>query len=245
VPILGHNVAVTSIGRTSGGCTAGVAVALCLLLSGCVSTVAGTAVRAQNAGPDSTDAPRLTESALDEMMLSIGELNGIVGATGMKITGTLDAMGDHSAAVSNQDCLGAIYGAEDNVYSNSGFTAVRDQVANEQDKHWVEQTAVIFPSATGAQKFLSGSQSQWESCAQTTVQTDDGDSSYGWDIDKVSADDNMITQVIAQQDSDGWTCQHALGLVSNLIVETWACGDSISHEAETMANDIIGKAGKK
>ena len=53
------------------------------------------------------DVPRLDESVLDRVMLSIGELNGIVGSTTMKITSDLDDMTDHSADVSDPDCLGA------------------------------------------------------------------------------------------------------------------------------------------
>ena len=74
-------------------------------LTGCVSTVAGTAVSAQHAG--SVNVPRLSEAALDGVMLSIGELNGIVGSTSMKITSELEKMTDHSGNVSDPDCLGA------------------------------------------------------------------------------------------------------------------------------------------
>jgi len=59
--------------------------------------------------------------------------------------------------VSDPDCLGAIYGAEEPVYAGSGWTAMRDQVAREpgeENEHWVEQTAVLYPSAEKAQKFF-------------------------------------------------------------------------------------------
>jgi PknH-like extracellular domain len=227
-------------------CALGGVLAAAVLLSGCVSTVSGNAVRAQNAGP--VDVPPLDESKLDDVLLSIGELNGIVGSTQMKITVELEEMSDHSAEVSDPDCLGAIYGAEEPVYEGTGWTAMRDQVAREPDEdndHWVEQTAVLYPSAEKAQKFFDDSKSAWEDCAGNAISVDDADASYLWQIDEVSAEDTLITQLTTQEDADGWACQHALSVVSNLTVETWACGYSITDEAATIANDMVANAAKK
>jgi outer membrane murein-binding lipoprotein Lpp len=85
---------VTNIGTATRACAVGVVIAASVLLSGCVSTVSGTAVRAHNAAP--IDVPPLTEAKLDDVLLSIGELNGIVGSTQMKVTSELDEMIDHS-----------------------------------------------------------------------------------------------------------------------------------------------------
>ena len=84
----------TNIGTATRACAVGVVIAASVLLSGCVSTVSGTAVRAQNAAP--IDVPPLTEAKLDDVLLSIGELNGIMGSTQMKVTSELDEMTDHS-----------------------------------------------------------------------------------------------------------------------------------------------------
>jgi hypothetical protein len=217
-----------------------------VLLSGCASTVSGTAVRAQNAAP--IDVPALDESKLDDVLLSIGELNGIVGSTQMTITVELEEMSDHSAEVSDPDCLGAIYGAEDLVYAGTGWTAMRDQVAREPDEdndHWVEQTAVLYPSAEKAQKFFDDSKSVWEDCAGNAISVDDADASYLWQIDEVAVEDTMLTQLTTQEEADGWACQHALSVVSNLTVEAWACGYSITDEAATMAGDMVANAAEK
>jgi len=106
-----------------------VALAAVLELSGCVSTVDGRALRAPNTAP--SDVPPLTEARLDDVLLSIGELNGIVGSTQMTVTSELDDMTDHSADLADPKCLAVIYGAEEPVYADSGWTAVRDQVARE------------------------------------------------------------------------------------------------------------------
>ena len=243
---VGHNSAVIFLGAAARATAVGAVVAASVLLSGCVSTVSGTAVRAQNAAP--IDVPPLTEAKLDDVLLSIGELNDIMGSTQMRVTSELDEMTDHSGEVSDPDCLGAIYGAEEPVYAASGWTAVRDQVAREpgeDNEHWVEQTAVLYPSADKAQKFFDESKSSWEKCAGYSVSVDDPDATYLWQIDDVASEDNLITQTTAQEDADGWACQHALSVVSNVTVEAWACSYDVRDEAATIANDMVAKAAKK
>jgi hypothetical protein len=203
----------------------------------------GNSSRDPNAAPP--DVPPLDESALDEVMLSTDDLNGIVDSTGLEVISELDEMADHSSGVSDPDCLGAVYGAEEPVYAGSGWTAVRDQIAREPDEdseHWVEQTAVLFPSADKAQTFFDRSTSNWQECAGFSISVDSGDTAYLWEIDGVTAKDSLITQVTTQVDADGWACQHALSVVSNLTIEAWACGDRIRDEAATIANQMVANA---
>ncbi len=126
-----------------------------VLLSGCVSTVAGIAMRDGHAVP--SDVPLLKESALDKVLLSIDEVNEIMGVTDIEVTSELEEMTNSSGKVSDPDCLGAMYGAEEPVYDGSGWTAVRDVVAREpedENDHWVEQTAVLYPSADDGEEVL-------------------------------------------------------------------------------------------
>lgn len=217
-----------------------------LSVSGCVNAVSGTAVRAKDAIP--LDVPPLDESRLDDVMLSLGELNDIVGATEMEITVDLQEMTDHSADVSDPDCLGAIYGAEEPVYASTGWTEVRDQVAREpgdDNDHWVEQTAVLYPSAARAEKFFEHSKESWADCANSSLSINDLDESYVWNIDELNVDGNMLTQRAMQEDADGWGCQHALAAVSNLTVETWACAYHVTDEAARIAGEMIANATEK
>ena len=198
--------------------------------------------------PTTSAVPPLTEATLDGLLLSIGELNRIVGSTQMKITSDMQAMTDHSAQISDKECLGAIYGAEKPVYFGSGWTAMRDQVAREPDEnnaHWVEQTTVLYPSAEQAQNFFHDSQSQWEKCSRRSVSLKDAETTYRWEVGDVKAEDNLITQPTTQNDAKGWACQHALSVVSNLTVEVFACGYSIRDEAATIANKMIANATEK
>jgi outer membrane murein-binding lipoprotein Lpp len=244
VPV-GHNNAVSFLGATRASAV-GAVLAASVLLSGCVSTVPGTAVRAQHAAP--VDVPPLSEAKLDGVLLSVGELNGIMGSMQMTVTDEMEEMTDHSGEVSDPDCLGAIYGAEEPVYAGSGWTAVRDQIAKEpgqDNEHWVEQTAVLYSSAEKAQKFFGKSKSLWDKCSGYSVSVDDVDATYLWQIDELTAGDSLITQQTAQEDADGWACQHALSVVSNVTVEAWACSYDIKDEAATIADDMVANVAKK
>lgn len=219
-----------------------------LLLSGCVSTVVGTAVRANNARPNPEDVPELTESDLDRIMLSIGELNGIAGTTQMKIASTSEEMTDNSDAVSDLDCLGAIYGAEELVYQDTGWTVVRDEVAREpvdDNDHWVQQIAVLYPSPDDAKRFFESSSAQWKKCAGSSIQISGSATDSEWDIDDATATETMLSQMATQRDADGWGCQHALSFASNLTVETFACSNDAGDEAEAIAGEMIANAAKK
>ena len=241
-PPVDHNNAVSNIGAGPRAAAAGVVFAVSLLLCSCASTVSGTAVRGQGG---SLDVPPLDASQLDDVLLSIGELNGIMGSTTMTVTSELEEMTDHSDQVSDSECLGAIYGAEEPVYAGSGWTDVRDQVAREPDEdnaHWVEQTAVLYPSAEKARQFLDDSTSAWGGCANSTVSVDDSGDAYYWDLGDVTKGDALITQLTTQQDADGWACQHALSAVSNVTVEAWACGYTIGDEAATIVAEMVGNA---
>jgi PknH-like extracellular domain len=234
---------VSYIGTAVRGCT--VVVAASVLLSGCVSIVSGTALRAPHAAP--IDVPSLTAAKLDAVMLSVSELNDIMGSTKMDVTSELQQMTDHSAQVSDPDCLGAIYGAEQPVYAHSGWTAMRDQVVREpgeDNDHWVEQTAVLYPSPDKAQKFFDDSKSSWQKCSGYSVSVDDANATYLWQIDNLASEDTVLTQMTAQEDANGWACQHALSVVSNVTVEAWGCGYSIKDEAATIANEMVSNATK-
>ena len=213
--------------------------------SGCTSTVEGLAVRDADDNP--ADVQPLRESQLDDVLLSIAQLNGIAGATRMKVVLAGEVMSDNSEAVSDPDCLGSIFGAEDLVYQSSDWTAVRDQVAREPhdgNEHWMEQTAVLYSTATPAGDFVENSTSSWRDCSGFSVAVDDGTTSSIWLIDEVLVDGDVVTQRISQEDSDGWECQHAMSAVANLSVEAIACAFGINDEAVSMVTAMIANAAR-
>jgi hypothetical protein len=229
-------------------CAVGGVLALSIVCAGCVQTTGGMAMRAQGSdGPLPSNAPQLNESALDRLLLSVRDIGSIVDGSDVQVTTSAEEMSDHSSTVDDIDCLGTLYGAEEPVYAGSGWTAVRDEVIREpgsDNKHWIEQTVVLFPSADKARSFFNTSRDQWKGCANSSVTTTDSSySTYVWKLDKVgNGGDAMITQDSEQQNANGWACQHAMGMVSNPIAEAFACGYSVSDEGERMVTKILQNA---
>ena len=79
---------------------------------------------------------------------------------------------------------------------------MRDQVAREpgdNNAHWVEQTAVLYPSAEQAQSFFHESQLQWENCAGQSISVKEAGSTSLWQLDDVKAEDILISQMSTQK----------------------------------------------
>ena len=142
-----------------------------------------------------------------------------------------------------------MFGAEEPVYKGSGWTAVRDLVAREPEEdndHWIEQTAVIYPQAKECQPVLR--EVEVDLAEVRRLVTRGGHLGYQLAVGvrrRHRPTDGLIAQMARQEDADGWGCQHALAAVSNLTVETWACAYSPADEATTMAIDIINNAAEK
>jgi hypothetical protein len=190
--------------------------------------------------------PLLTPMKLDGAMLSMGDLNSIVGSTDMTIEYRGSQMSNDSTVVDNADCLAVTHVAQALVYTGSGSIAVRDEMAYDPDPmdHWVQQAAVLFGSAERAQTFLRESQTRWERCTGQTIRMQ-GEPPGTWRPEAVNVQENLIAQYSSQIDgAEGWGCQHVLATAINLIVETQACGHSVTDQAVTMAKRMIAQATK-
>jgi hypothetical protein len=224
------------------------ALAAALALCGCVQTTPGSPVRAPRKAP-APNTPTLSDSNLDQILLSADDVGSIVGGTGLQVNNSADDLSDSSDIVDRVECLGVMFAAEKKVYEGSKWKAVRDQVVREpgnDKKHWVEQTVVLFPSWEKAADFLQKSQNDWENCANSSVTTQSSDnSSYDWKLGHVSRpSDTELTIAMSQQNSDNWNCQHALTAVSNVIVEGVACGRGVSSEGEKIVSRIVQNVGR-
>lgn len=213
------------------------------LASGCASTVSGLGVRDRNAVP--TDVAPLRASQLDDVLLSVPRLNDILGASRLELVLDSWEMSDNGEAVSDPDCVGSIFGAEDLMYRSSEWTAMRDQVAREPgdgDEHWVEQTVVLHPTEQQAKDFAVAAAASWRGCGGFSVAVDDGTTSSIWMIDEVVDRGDLVTQGIAQEDSEGWECQHALTAVANVSLEALTCAFGIGDEAVEVVDALVANA---
>lgn len=215
--------------------------ALLVSLSGCTTVVAGKAIPGDAGGPDG-----LKSGDLSATLLSAEEINSLLGAEGIEVVESTEQLVDHSADISDPACLGALYNAEEFIYDGSGWTELVDEILTQRvddPDHWVEQTAVRFSSADEAAEFYETSKSQWQECISRQVSVYDGDYEFTWEFDGLTVADTTISQSAVQLDSEGWTCQHAMSAVSDVIIEASACGLTLDDEAVTIVEALAKNVG--
>ncbi|CAN5840160.1 sensor domain-containing protein [soil metagenome] len=218
--------------------------ALVVLTAGCVTTTDGTA-KSADTSQSSSSAPTKAgrpDSPLERFLLSVDDVNGVMGTSDIELAGSSNDMSDHRSDISDPQCLGALYNAEQAVYEKTGWTDVVDQVLTEPEddsSHWVEQTVVQLPSAAGANKFRDASFEQWMDCIGKTVLVDDGDYEFRWQFEGIASVDGTVSQTARQTDSDGWACQHALSAVDAYVVEATVCGSELKEEAVAVVGRLV------
>ena len=221
------------------------AITLGVLTTGCTSTVQGAAVKPRSSVP-TDDAPPLDESALDGLMLSNSDLNKIAEVE-MESFYSSEEMNDNGDLVSDIDCLGAIYPGEDAVYDGADWAAVRDELlleaGGEDDARLVEQTLVLFHAADDAVEFFEASKDKWRECAQAEdIEVENG----AWKPDEVHDVDKRTISLTAEVSGtlDG-VCQHAMGVISNLIVEGFSCDIDDNDDAQKVTTQILEDAAEQ
>lgn len=220
--------------------------AVSLWTAGCTSTVDGTAVRADSAVRQSDSL--LTEQDLDEILLDTGELGDLLSSPSIEVTDEIGEMTDSSADVTAPECVGALYSAEEPAYTGTGYTAVLTRLASEAGddyQHWVEESAVIVPTAQDAEMFVERSAREWDRCAGTPVSISDGEDWFDWELSGVVRDGGIVSQVSTAMDSVEWQCEHTVAAVANVIVEASVCAERVRNEATTVINAMIAKAAER
>jgi hypothetical protein len=193
--------------------------------------------------PAPAPVPTLAPSAVGSVLLTAEEVDSIVGTTKIEAKEISDHMTSDPLPMSNPNCVGAFSDAVKSVYEGSGYTGVSDQVLliHEPNQVWVNQTAVTFPSADQAGGFLNTSANKWNACAGQTVTITFSDGDTRWTFGEVSRSDSQITQVVTEKESSGWSCQHTLRSVSNVVIEALACDDHITDEASRLVEKMAAK----
>ena len=221
------------------------AVAFGVLTTGCTSTVAGEAVKSRSSVP-ADDVPTLEESTLDGLMLSNNDLKKITGVEVEELYAA-EEMNDNADMVSDLDCLGAIYPGEDAVYEDTHWTSVRDKLLLEasgaDDGRLVEQTLVLFDNADQAVEFFESSKENWRQCAEVKdIEVEDGP----WVPDKVvDVNERTISLKAKVSGTLSGTCGHAMGVVSNLIVEGFSCDVDDNDDAQKITAQLLQDAAEQ
>ena len=209
--------------RLSAHAQAGVALGLlCLTLSGCGPTTAGTAMPA-------APLPAATAETLSDLLLSAPDVDSALGAGGLVAARPVSSPWNDSAHFDNTDCLAVAGAAQQGVYEGTGWTGMRGQVLREPPttpawSHYAVQAVVLFPSAAAAADFFTHSQRSWAGCS-------DRELTYAqqlapdqvWSVGPVSTERDVLTVSRTQRGPQQWSCQRALSVRGSVAVDVEAC----------------------
>lgn len=227
------------------------AVLAVILLAGVIALVWRQWQSGQSTGKTITSVPpssppTFPAKAIDSVLLTPDEVNSILGTYGMsgdkrvgqmKVDSSTYGMADHSNAIKPPSCVGVVFGAEHEVYADTGFNAIHDQTftkridiydATGSAPEVLEQTVVVFPSAGQAQAVMSSAQDQWRSCAAGEVDQIVGpEVGYAWKLGSVQLQGDLLTVPMAANGAmtGPQACQQVLGVRENVIVGTRSCND--------------------
>lgn len=225
--------------------------ALLIVVSAAAALLSGCSLIDRFRGePAAPQVPELSESSLNRLLLSAGEINDIVDGPGMEAsTETADDLGRGPQDVSNEGCLGASFPALQPVYSGSGWTATqRGSVIDSEGNHGVLQAVVLFRTAERAREFFDTSGTTFETCVGEDIEIargteDEATITIGRVVDTDGSDPAVIAHGLEKFDGS-LDCQHAMGVVSNLVAEAEVCfsEDAVADEAETIVTRILANA---
>lgn len=194
--------------------------------------------------PNSPTQPPSSSKDLDRLLLSDAQLSRLVGlrvsedpaARGgvgsMALDSSSYGTADHSGQVTPRSCVGVVFTGEYDVYSVANIDQIKTQTfgslygGSAGSPYLLQQTAAVFPSSAEAAAFFEHSQAQWEACAANEVDATLGyENSASYVLGDVQRYGNLMTVSMATNGglNGPRACQQAMGLRSNVIIETRAC----------------------
>jgi hypothetical protein len=250
--------------------TAAVAVAaIGILVAGCGGGDKGGSAASSSAPTKTAPSPSkppLAQPALAGLLLNPAEIDAALGATGSKPTETADTLTEDKTASTfapgyklPPECLYASAAGLVPIYANSGNTAVhreRDVVSlppeSSDPDPQVNQVVVLFPSPKEAKAFFDNSTKSWPACAnrQDTAPGDANNPEIHWAVGPVSNANGMLSTTVAvtvtsNGNSTSASCQRAMTVRNNVVIDIEACRKDPGNVAVDVANQIAGKVDKQ
>jgi serine/threonine kinase PknH len=216
-----------------------------------------------NSQPFTTSPPTTTSqtvapveaTALPGLLLPVDQINSVMGATGMTVTGPSrpTAMYDDSPYVANKACLLMEAPAQRQVYGSSGSSTLQGLELHEPDNNWthlVIEEVVLFATPQAANAVYTTSAQQWPACQQYTY-TVSGKPDEVETVGPVSNTNGTLSATRIRSGGDstwvwGWeTCQRAMTVANNVVIDVLACStnrsDAQSGSAVNVAHQIAAK----
>lgn len=258
----------TSAGRQSimRQLPAFVALAAVMLAAGCDSNGGGTGIPSPWTPPTTSTKQALAPTALEEVLLTPADVDGVLGVTGSRISKMSDSLQeDQTAGVGPpgfrfpEECLYMTGPAIAPVYANSGDTAVHGERVtapspggSTDSSPDANQYVVMFPSAQQASAFFTTSSQRWPACANRQDTVPDGPKTPGfqWKVGPVANTDGILSATVSVSlVKDGQnivkTCQRALTARNNIVIDVAGCREVPGDVGVAIASQIAGKVDKQ
>lgn len=217
---------------------------LCLTVSGCAATTAGTAMPPAQLPPSAGTLPAL--------LLPPAEVGAAMGGAHLVVTSDVSAPWNDGAHLQGEPagCVAVAGAAQQAEYAGSGWSALHGRVLREPPaspswSHFAVQAVVLFPTAQAAEAFFTASRQRWASCSdrQLTYAQQVAPAQV-WDIGPVSTEHGVLAVSRAERSPQTWACQRALTVHGTVAVDVEACSlDGPATAAAPIARAIAGRIG--
>lgn len=186
------------------------------------------------------------DSALPGLLLTAGEVDAVMGTTGITAQRQTDTMGDHRNLLPNLNCLGVWQVDEAPIYDPSHYKTLRQQMLRTPDSDdWdslVVQSVVSYRTAEAAHTFFVDSAERWSKCTNHTVNVRVNDRQMPkWVSGDLDRTDILLAMPYTRGTGDqARSCQRALSVAANVILDIQACLPA-QQQPVSAAVDIAGK----
>jgi hypothetical protein len=197
---------------------------------------------------ESSAPPRvLAPNDLDGLLLNANDVNTIMGTTGLSPGQISSELPDNHSVMTNLNCLGIWQVGEKAVYGDSGLTGARVQMMRQPDndtwEYRVAQAAATYPTPEAAKAFFDQSTDRWSRCTNHTVNLTINDQpTLRYRFGDLTKSSNELSMTLTRNETEK-SCQHALSLASNVIVDVQACGPKSADQAVTIAHKMTDRIG--
>ncbi|OMC16132.1 hypothetical protein A5736_18470 [Mycobacterium sp. SP-6446] len=204
-----------------------------------------TSESAASSPPQSQIAPpTVATSLLRGLLLSPDEVSTITSGPTMWADPVSNNLFDDAAHMSDKNCVGAWLPAQAVAYTGAGWDGVEAQKLRpagvEVWQQGVIQAVVGFSTTTSAQKFLADQTNAWKTCSgRSFTVTPPNSPPQHWTFGQANVVDD--TTGIPMTTGDGGSCQRALAVRRNVVIDVIVCGN----DAGNLAGAVVGKIAVK
>src|ERR1700722_8365982 len=208
-----------------------------------VAVLAACSNSTQNpTSPTSPVPASVPASALEGLLLSVGDIDAVMGTQGMVAHEPYTILAQHSNLLPNTTCLGIWLIGDAAIYDQNTLPGFRAHDLRQPDTDpgdaTVVQAVVSYPAADAAKAFFSESADRWSKCTNhhvnMTVNNQPQPKLFFGNLTKT---DTELSMPVTRGENER-SCQRVLSVVSNIIVDVEACNHDAPDQAATAAQKL-------